>query len=162
LFGQFLPVDNVSEARSACANSVFSTPKVRRTAFASPSRSGRIARHEHALARRRSVICLLMALSGHSLRRKIWSLLDQSGQRWILAGDGLSAYDQKRKWSVHRSSRADVNLCGRPTPVVRAVPELIWRMLVEFLILARQPRLSCQPLVCLIGLYRGVWLLPFS
>jgi hypothetical protein len=29
-----------------------------------------------------------------SLRCKIWSLLDQSGQRWILARGGLSAFDQ--------------------------------------------------------------------
>jgi hypothetical protein len=28
-----------------------------------------------------------------SLRCKIWSLLDQSGQRWILARGGLSAFD---------------------------------------------------------------------
>ena len=49
IFGQFFRIDNVFEARSACANSVFSTPKVRCTAFASPNRSGRIARHEHDL-----------------------------------------------------------------------------------------------------------------
>ena len=37
-----------------------------------------------------------------------------SGQRSILAGDGLSANDPKRKWSVHRSSRDEVNMCGDP------------------------------------------------
>src|SRR5450759_5147744 len=36
---------------------------------------------------------LLMALSGHSSRTSVCPLLDQSGQRWILARDGLSAYD---------------------------------------------------------------------
>jgi hypothetical protein len=33
----------------------------------------------------------LMALSGQSSRTRICPLLDQSGQSWILAGDGLSA-----------------------------------------------------------------------
>ena len=34
-----------------------------------------------------------MALSGHSKRTHVCPLLDQSGQRWILARDGLSAND---------------------------------------------------------------------
>jgi hypothetical protein len=44
---------------------------------------------------------LLLALSVISLRRKIWSLLDQSGQRWILARDGLSAFDPTATLAVH-------------------------------------------------------------
>jgi hypothetical protein len=39
---------------------------------------------------------LLLALSGQSDRTRFCPLLDQSGQRWILARDGLSAYDPKR------------------------------------------------------------------
>src|ERR1019366_4136045 len=35
----------------------------------------------------------LLAQSGHSLRRKFCPLSDNNGQRWILAGDGLSAND---------------------------------------------------------------------
>src|ERR1700690_4442622 len=36
----------------------------------------------------------LMALSGQSDRTRVCPLLDQSGQRWILARDSLSANDQ--------------------------------------------------------------------
>jgi len=36
-----------------------------------------------------------------SLRCKICPLLDQSGQRWILARDGLSAYDPSATLAVH-------------------------------------------------------------
>jgi hypothetical protein len=35
----------------------------------------------------------LMALNGQSSRTHVCPLLDQSGQRWILARDGLSACD---------------------------------------------------------------------
>jgi hypothetical protein len=38
---------------------------------------------------------------GHSLRRKFCPLLDQNGQRWILARDGLSANDPKWTLAVH-------------------------------------------------------------
>ena len=37
----------------------------------------------------------LMAQSGHSLRRKFCPLSDNSGQRWILARDGLFAFGPK-------------------------------------------------------------------
>jgi ligand-binding sensor domain-containing protein len=37
-----------------------------------------------------------MALSGQSNRLCVCPLLDQSGQIWILARDGLSAFDPKR------------------------------------------------------------------
>jgi hypothetical protein len=43
----------------------------------------------------------LMALSGHSLRRKFCPLSDNSGQRWILAGDGLSAFDPSATLALH-------------------------------------------------------------
>jgi hypothetical protein len=36
---------------------------------------------------------LLLALSGQSNRTRVCPLLDQSGQTWILARDGLSAFD---------------------------------------------------------------------
>src|ERR1039458_5013989 len=38
----------------------------------------------------------LLALSGQSSRALVCPLLDQSGQSWILARDGLSAYDPER------------------------------------------------------------------
>jgi len=37
-----------------------------------------------------------MALSGQFSRTRVCPLLDQSRQRWILARDGLSAFDPKR------------------------------------------------------------------
>jgi len=40
--------------------------------------------------------CRLLAHSGQSNRTRICPLLDISGQRWILAGYGLSAYDPSR------------------------------------------------------------------
>jgi hypothetical protein len=43
----------------------------------------------------------LLAHSVNSLRRKIWSLLDQSGHCWILARDGLSANDPTATLAVH-------------------------------------------------------------
>jgi hypothetical protein len=43
----------------------------------------------------------LMALSGHSLRRKFCPLSDNNGQRWILAGDSLSANDPTATLAVH-------------------------------------------------------------
>jgi len=40
--------------------------------------------------------CPLLAHSGHSNRARICPLSDNSGQRWILARDDLSANDPKR------------------------------------------------------------------
>ena len=37
--------------------------------------------------------CRLLALSGQSDRARVCPLSDQSGQRWILARNGLSAFD---------------------------------------------------------------------
>jgi hypothetical protein len=42
-----------------------------------------------------------MAQSGHSNRARICPLLGKSGQRWILARDGLSAYDTTATLAVH-------------------------------------------------------------
>jgi hypothetical protein len=42
-----------------------------------------------------------LAQSGHSLRRKFCPLSDNNGQRWILAGDGLSAFDPTATLAVH-------------------------------------------------------------
>ena len=39
---------------------------------------------------------LLLALSGQFSRTRVCPLLDNSGQKWILARDGLSAIDPKR------------------------------------------------------------------
>jgi hypothetical protein len=41
-----------------------------------------------------------MALSVNSGSCLEWSLLDQSGQSWILARDGLSAYDPQRHFAT--------------------------------------------------------------
>jgi hypothetical protein len=43
----------------------------------------------------------LLAQSGHSLRRKFCPLLDNSGQRWILGRDDLSAFDPSATLAVH-------------------------------------------------------------
>jgi hypothetical protein len=43
----------------------------------------------------------LMAQSGHSNRTRACPLLDQSGQRWLLAHDGLSAFDPTATLAVH-------------------------------------------------------------
>ena len=45
--------------------------------------------------------CPLLALNGQSNRAHVCPLLDQSGQRLILARDGLSANDPKRTSAVH-------------------------------------------------------------
>jgi hypothetical protein len=42
-----------------------------------------------------------MALSGQSNRLCVCPILDQSGQRWILARDGLSAFDPTATLAVH-------------------------------------------------------------
>jgi hypothetical protein len=39
--------------------------------------------------------------SGHSNRTRVCPLLDQSGQRWILARDGLSAFDPTATFALH-------------------------------------------------------------
>src|SRR5450759_4660699 len=39
--------------------------------------------------------------SGQSNRTRVCPLLDQSGQRWILACDGLSAFDPSATLAVH-------------------------------------------------------------
>jgi len=52
-----------------------------------------------------------LAQSGHSLRRKFCPLSDNSEQRSILARDGLSAYDPKRKFH-HDSIAWMVDLTG--------------------------------------------------
>jgi hypothetical protein len=44
-----------------------------------------------------------------SLRRKIWSLSDQSGQRWILARVGLSANDPTATLAVHCGNGFDAS-----------------------------------------------------
>jgi hypothetical protein len=41
-----------------------------------------------------------MALSGHFSRSRVCPLLDNSGQRWILARDGLSAFDPSATLAV--------------------------------------------------------------
>jgi hypothetical protein len=55
--------------------------------------------------------CLLLALSGQSSRTRVCPLLDQSGQRWILAGDGLSAYDPTATLAVHCGNGFDAGFC---------------------------------------------------
>jgi hypothetical protein len=40
-----------------------------------------------------------MALSGQTNRARVCPLLDNSGQGWILAGNGLSANDPKQTFS---------------------------------------------------------------
>src|ERR1039458_9349436 len=42
-----------------------------------------------------------LALSGHSSCARVCPHLDQSGQKWILAQDGLSAYDPTATLAVH-------------------------------------------------------------
>jgi hypothetical protein len=52
-------------------------------------------------------------------------LLDKSGQRWILARDGLSAYDPTATFGVRRSSRD--NAAGRPYAApVKAESPAVW------------------------------------
>ena len=51
--------------------------------------------------------CRLMALSGQSGPPHVCPLLDQSGQRWILARDGLSAYDPTATFAVHCGNGLD-------------------------------------------------------
>jgi hypothetical protein len=43
----------------------------------------------------------LMALSGQCSRSSVCPLLDNSGHRWILARDGLSAFDPTATLAVH-------------------------------------------------------------
>jgi hypothetical protein len=54
-----------------------------------------------------SVQCRLLALSGQFSRTRICLLLDKSGQRWILASNGLSAFDPTATFAVHCGNRFD-------------------------------------------------------
>src|ERR1019366_7966305 len=49
----------------------------------------------------------LMALSGQSSCAHVCPLLDQSGQIWILACDGLSAYDPQATFGVEDADQQD-------------------------------------------------------
>jgi hypothetical protein len=48
-----------------------------------------------------------LALSRHSSRTRVCPLLDQSGQRWVFARDGLSAFDPQQALAVHCSNGFD-------------------------------------------------------
>jgi hypothetical protein len=48
-----------------------------------------------------------MALSGQSSRTRVCPLSDNSGQRCILARDGLSAFDPTATLAVHCGNRFD-------------------------------------------------------
>jgi hypothetical protein len=67
-----------------------------------------------------SLRCLLLALSGQSSCAHVCPLLDQNGQKWVLARAGLSAYDPQWTMSVRRSSL--VNAAGRPYAAPSAPP----------------------------------------
>jgi hypothetical protein len=51
-----------------------------------------------------------MALSGQSNCTRLCPLLDQSGQKLILASDGLSAFDPKQTLAVHCGNGFDADL----------------------------------------------------
>jgi hypothetical protein len=61
--------------------------------MAQPSDSRYVAQDYFKQRNGRGSSSPLMALSGQSSCARVCPLLDQSGQRWILARDGLSAYD---------------------------------------------------------------------
>jgi hypothetical protein len=44
--------------------------------------------------------CPLLAQSGQLDRARVCLLLDNSGQSWVSAGNGLSANDPKRTWQL--------------------------------------------------------------
>jgi hypothetical protein len=49
-----------------------------------------------------------------------WSLMDKSGQRWILASDGLSAYDPTATLAVHCGNVFDAGFSPyQSTPLSR-------------------------------------------
>jgi hypothetical protein len=50
-----------------------------------------------------------LALSGQSNRAHVCPLLDQSGQRWILGRDGLSAFDPSAILAVHCGNGFDAS-----------------------------------------------------
>jgi hypothetical protein len=52
---------------------------------------------------------LLLALSGQPSRTRVCPLLDQSGQSWILARDGLSAFDPTATLAVHCGNGFDAS-----------------------------------------------------
>src|ERR1039458_5240602 len=51
--------------------------------------------------------CRLLALSGQSDRTRVCPLLDKSGQSWIFARDGLSAYDPQATFGVEGADQQD-------------------------------------------------------
>jgi hypothetical protein len=74
----------------------------------------------------------LMALSGHSSRARVCPLLDNSGQRSILKGDGLAAFDPKRTLGS-RVYVSHYNLCrvheahGNMTPAMSlGITDHVW------------------------------------
>jgi hypothetical protein len=66
------------------------------------------ARADHQVERRGTQRRMTKLASARLKSCPLWS---ESGQRWILAVNCLSANDPKRKWSVHRSS--SVNAAGK-------------------------------------------------
>jgi hypothetical protein len=50
-----------------------------------------------------------LALNGQTARARFCPLLGNSGQQWILARDGLSAYDPKQTLAVHCGNGFDAD-----------------------------------------------------
>ena len=46
------------------------------------------------------LFCPLLALNGQTSRTRVCPLLDNSGQRWVLARDALSAYDPEQTFNI--------------------------------------------------------------
>jgi hypothetical protein len=61
------------------------------------------------VAPRFETFATISAFSGQSNRTRVCPLLDQSGQRWILACDGLSAFDPERTLAVHCGNGFDAS-----------------------------------------------------
>jgi hypothetical protein len=93
----------------------------------------------------------LMAQSRQSSRSRVCPLLDPSGQRWILARDGLSAYDPTETWHVAHlwrpmpasladgaGARPDHSISGHPGELVdrsylrvdHHLSDLYWLLLI--------------------------------
>jgi hypothetical protein len=71
----------------------------------------------HTIVRYR---CLLLALSEHSKHARKCPLLDQSGQIWLLARDGLSAFDPSATSAVHCGNGFDAGFSPyRSAPLSR-------------------------------------------
>ena len=62
-----------------------------------------------------------LALNGQSNRTRVCPLLDQSRQRWILARNGLSAFDPKRTFAHILSCNA-----GKLHPACQPATALLW------------------------------------